>query len=71
MFDNVFEYLFKYPQVAYERGEIIWSGSWPPLLLGVFLAGAGLVYASYRWGRARTSAAATWTAPRCCAASST
>lgn len=62
MFDNVFEYLFKYPQVAYERGEIIWSGSWPPLLLlGVFVAGAGLVYASYRWGRARTSVAATWT----------
>lgn len=62
MFDNVFEYLFKYPQVAYERGEVIWSGSWHPLLLlGVFVGGAGLVYASYRWGRARTSVAATWT----------
>ena len=62
MYDNVFEYLFKYPTVAYERGEIVWSGSWPPLLLlGVFVFGAALAYWSYRWGRARTSRAATWT----------
>ena len=62
MFDTIFEYLFKYPQVAYERGEIVWSGSWSPfLLLGVFAAAAALVYWSYRWGRARTSRAATWT----------
>ena len=62
MYDSVFEYLFKYPQLAYERGEIVWSGSWSPLLLlGVFVFGVALVYWSYRWGRARTSPAATGT----------
>ena len=62
MFDTVFEYLFKYPRVAYERGDIVWSGSWSPLLLaGVFALGAGLVLWSYHWGRARTSPLTTWT----------
>ena len=62
MSDTIFEYLFKYPQVAYERGDIVWSGSWSPLLLGgMFLLGAGLVLWSYRWGQARTTASVTWT----------
>ena len=62
MFDTLFEYLFKYPRLAYERGDIVWSGSWSPLLLAVgFVVGAGLVVWSYRWGRARTGAATAWT----------
>ncbi len=61
MFDTVFEYLFKYPRVAYERGEIVWSGSWSPLVLAtVLLLGVLLVLWSYRWGRARTTPLATW-----------
>ncbi len=58
--DTVFEYLFKYPRIAYERGDIVWSGSWSPLLLaGMFVLGAGLVFWSYRWSRARTSPTTT------------
>ena len=61
MLDALFEYLFKYPRVAYERGDIVWSGTWSPFLLaGIFVLGAGLVFWSYRWGRARARASTTW-----------
>ena len=61
MLDALFEYLFKYPRVAYERGDIVWSGTWSPFLLaGIFVLGAGLVFWSYRWGRARASPSTTW-----------
>ena len=59
--DTLFEYLFKYPRLAYERGEIVWSGSWSvPLLILLFGVGTGLVVWSYRWGRARAPASTTW-----------
>jgi len=62
MFETLFEYLFKYPRLAYERGDIVWSGSWSPLLLAIgFVVGAGLVIWSYRWGRAGTRAVTAWT----------
>jgi len=49
IFDSIFEYLFKYPLVAYERGDIVWGGSWSALLLvPLVLLGGGLVVWSYR-----------------------
>jgi hypothetical protein len=60
-FDAVFEYFFKYPRVAYERGEIVWSGSWPTILLLLLLAvGVALVVWSYLSSRARAAGATTW-----------
>jgi len=60
-FDALFEYLFKYPRIAYERGDIVWSGFWPPAVLGgVFALGVGLVVFSYVRGRARTTPFAAW-----------
>ena len=62
MLEQLFEYLFKYPLLAYERGDIVWSGTWSPLWLAVgFVVGAGLVVWSYRWGRARTGVVTAWT----------
>ncbi|MEX2294707.1 MAG: vWA domain-containing protein [Gemmatimonadota bacterium] len=60
-FDAVFEYFFKYPRVAYDRGEIVWSGSWPTILLALLLAvGVALVVWSYLSSRARAAGATTW-----------
>jgi uncharacterized membrane protein len=46
--DALFEFLFKYPRIAYEAGEIVWGGTWSP---GVVLSGLGaggvLVAVSY------------------------
>ena len=62
MFDSVFEYLFKYPQIAYERGEIVWGGAWSPLVLLLLLGfGAVLVVWSYVATRNQASLLATWT----------
>lgn len=62
MIDTLFQYLFKYPRIAYERGDIVWSGSWSPLLLGIaFAVGVALVVWSYRRGRGRASARTAWT----------
>ncbi len=59
--DALFEYLFKYPRLAYERGEIVWSGSWStPLLLSLLAVGAGLVLWGYLRGRARAPARTAW-----------
>ena len=61
-FDALFEYLFKYPRIAYERGDIVWSGFWPPALLGaVFALGVGLVLFGYLRGRGRTTPLAAGT----------
>jgi len=61
LFDSLFEYFFKYPRIAYERGEIVWSGAWSPLLLALlFVGGAGLVAWSYRDQATRTSPATRW-----------
>jgi hypothetical protein len=57
----LFEYFFKYPLVAYERGDIVWSGSWStPLLLGLLAIGIGLVVWSTWSSHARAPGAATW-----------
>ncbi len=49
--DALFEFLFRHPRVAYRQGELIFSASWPPLLLAAVLtlALAGVVW-SYRSG---------------------
>jgi hypothetical protein len=59
--DAIFEYLFKYPRIAYERGEIVWSGSWSTsLLLLLLAAGVALVVWSYQRGRARAPTGTSW-----------
>ena len=59
--DLVFEYFFKYPRFIYERGELVWAGSWHPLwlLLGL-CAGIILVGWSYRWASSRASSTTAW-----------
>jgi len=58
--EAVFEYLFKYPRIAYERGEIVWSGTWSPVLMVLLFVGAAALIAwSYRSSRKRMSLAGT------------
>ncbi len=59
LLDAVFTYLFKYPRIVYERGELVWAGSWSFLGLALALVvGIGLVAWSYRWARSRASSGA-------------
>lgn len=60
--DALFELLFKYPRIAYQRGEIVWGASWPTgiLLLAAAVAAGTVAWSYWRRTRDATSPGATW-----------
>ena len=38
MFDAIFQFLFKYPSVAYERGQVSLASGWPGWALAIAIA---------------------------------
>ncbi|MGH9784265.1 MAG: glutamine amidotransferase, partial [Terriglobia bacterium] len=49
MVESIFQFLFKYPAVAYSRGQLTLASGWPAwVLVAAIVAGAALVGA-YLW----------------------
>ena len=49
MFEAIFQFLFKYPSVAYERGQMALASGWPSWALGVAIALGAAAVGVYLW----------------------
>ena len=49
MFEAIFQFLFKYPSVAYERGQVALASGWPGWVLGVGIALSAAAVGVYLW----------------------
>ena len=49
MFETIFQFLFKYPSVAYERGQMALASGWPSWALGLAIALSAAAVGVYLW----------------------
>ena len=49
MFEAIFQFLFKYPSVAYEHGQVALASGWPGWALGAAIALTAVAVGAYLW----------------------